>query len=373
MILLIDNYDSFTYNLAQYLGELGAPPLVRRNDEITLDEIDALHPDAHRHLARARAARRTPGISVEVIRRFGPTTPVLGVCLGHQGIGIAFGGAVVRAPQLMHGKMSSVAARRHAACSAASRSRSSPARYHSLVVADPLPAELEVAARTDDGTIMGVRHQEFPMHGVQFHPESVLTGEGKQLLRNFLELSMIVRALLEKLQRREDLTIDEAAAAMDEIMDGRGAAVADRRAAGRAGDEGGAAGGDRRASRGRCAARATRLSRDVSRRCSTPAAPAAIGAHTFNVSTVAALVRRRRAACASRSTATDRCRAGAAAPTCSRRSASTSRRRRRSSSAASTRPASRSSSRRRSIRRCGMPARPGASSACAPRSTCSDR
>ena len=187
MILLIDNYDSFTFNLAQYFGELGAPPLVRRNDEITVDEIDALKP-THIVISPGPGRPEDAGISVEVIRRFGPRTPVLGVCLGHQGIGIAFGGAVIRAPQLMHGKVSSV---QHDG-RGVFRGVSQPfvaGRYHSLIVGDPPPDALEVAARTDDGTIMGVRHKEFPIHGVQFHPESVLTGEGKQLLKNFLEMS----------------------------------------------------------------------------------------------------------------------------------------------------------------------------------------
>ena len=186
MILLLDNYDSFTFNLAQYLGELGAPPAVRRNDEITLDEIAEMRP-SHIVISPGPGRPEDAGISVAAIRRFGPTTPVLGVCLGHQGIGIAFGGAVVRAAQLMHGKVSAV---QHDG-RGVFRGVSQPfvaGRYHSLVVADPLPGDLEAAARTDDGTLMGVRHREFPIHGVQFHPESVLTGEGKQLLRNFLEL-----------------------------------------------------------------------------------------------------------------------------------------------------------------------------------------
>lgn len=186
MILLIDNYDSFTFNLAQYFGELGAPPVVRRNDEITLDEIAMLKP-SHIVISPGPGRPEDAGITVETIRRFGSGTPVLGVCLGHQGIGIAFGGEVVRAPQLMHGKVSSV---QHDG-RGVFRGVSQPfvaGRYHSLIVADPLPPDLEAAARTDDGTLMGVRHRQFPIHGVQFHPESVLTGEGKQVLRNFLEL-----------------------------------------------------------------------------------------------------------------------------------------------------------------------------------------
>jgi anthranilate synthase/aminodeoxychorismate synthase-like glutamine amidotransferase len=186
VILLIDNYDSFTFNLAQYLGELGAPPLVRRNDRITLDEIAELKPDRI-VLSPGPGRPEDAGISVAAIRRFGPTTPLLGVCLGHQGIGVAFGGDVVRAGELMHGKTSSV---QH---DGAGVFRDLPmpfnaARYHSLVIADPLPPDLDACARTDSGVIMGVRHRRFPVHGVQFHPESVLTNEGRHLLRNFLEL-----------------------------------------------------------------------------------------------------------------------------------------------------------------------------------------
>jgi anthranilate synthase/aminodeoxychorismate synthase-like glutamine amidotransferase len=186
VLLLLDNYDSFTFNLAQYLGELGAPPLVRRNDEISLDEIGTMHPD-HIVISPGPGRPEDAGISVELIKRFGPTTPVLGVCLGHQSIGVAFGGQVVRASQLMHGKTSSI---QHDG-RGVFRGVQQPfvaGRYHSLVVAEPLPESLEMAARTEDGTIMGVRHRSFPVHGVQFHPESVLTGEGRQLLRNFLEM-----------------------------------------------------------------------------------------------------------------------------------------------------------------------------------------
>ena len=186
MLLLIDNYDSFTFNLAQYLGELGAPPLVKRNDEMSLDEIAALRPD-HIVISPGPGRPEDAGISVELIRRFGPRTPLLGVCLGHQGIGIAFGGQVVRASQLMHGKVSSIQHDGRGVFQGVSQPFTA-GRYHSLVVAEPLPDVLEIAARTDDGTIMGVRHRTFPVHGVQFHPESVLTGEGKQILRNFLGL-----------------------------------------------------------------------------------------------------------------------------------------------------------------------------------------
>jgi anthranilate synthase/aminodeoxychorismate synthase-like glutamine amidotransferase len=186
VILLLDNYDSFTFNLAQYLGELGAPPLVRRNDEITLDEVRALRPDRI-VISPGPGRPEDAGITVALIRELGPTVPLLGVCLGHQGIGLAFGGSVVRAPVPMHGKISSV---EHdgAGVFKGVATPLAAGRYHSLVIADPVPDELEACARAEDGTIMGVRHRRFPVHGVQFHPESVLTGSGHQLLRNFLDL-----------------------------------------------------------------------------------------------------------------------------------------------------------------------------------------
>ena len=186
MLLLIDNYDSFTWNLAQYLGELGAPAIVKRNDEITLDEIAAMRP-ARIVISPGPGRPESAGISVEVIRRFGATTPLLGVCLGHQAIGCAFGAAVVRAPQLMHGKVSAVIHDGQGIFKGISQ-RFTAGRYHSLVVADPLPDVLEATAHTDDGALMGLRHRTCPIHGVQFHPESVLTSEGHQMLRNFLEL-----------------------------------------------------------------------------------------------------------------------------------------------------------------------------------------
>lgn len=188
MLLLIDNYDSFTYNLAQYLGELGASPLVRRNDEIGLEDIERLSPERI-VISPGPGRPEGAGISIEAIRRFGERVPLLGVCLGHQAIGAAFGGRVVRAPVLMHGKTSMI---EHDGKGVFRGIRGSfeVGRYHSLVVSDEdLPGELEVAARTtDEGTIMAIRHRRFPVHGVQFHPESVLTGEGRHILRSFLEL-----------------------------------------------------------------------------------------------------------------------------------------------------------------------------------------
>jgi anthranilate synthase/aminodeoxychorismate synthase-like glutamine amidotransferase len=184
-VLLLDNYDSFTYNLAQYLGELGHGPVVKRNDEITVGEVETMNPD--RIVVSPGPGRpEDAGITIDMIRRLGARIPVLGVCLGHQGIGYAFGGEVVRAPVLMHGKVSSVQHDGRGVFAGVSQPFVA-ARYHSLIVADPPPAILEISARTDDGIIMGLRHREWPVHGVQFHPESVLTGEGRKILRNFLE------------------------------------------------------------------------------------------------------------------------------------------------------------------------------------------
>jgi len=187
MLLVIDNYDSFTYNLVQYFGELGAEPLVRRNDEITPDEIEKLKP-ARICISPGPGMPKDAGVSCEVIRRFGPRVPVLGVCLGHQAIAEVYGGEVVRAGQLMHGKTSPI----HHDGQGVFTNILSPfeaTRYHSLIVKrSPFPAELEIAAETSVGEIMALRHREHPIHGVQFHPESILTTEGKRLLRNFLTL-----------------------------------------------------------------------------------------------------------------------------------------------------------------------------------------
>ncbi|MBI4525872.1 MAG: aminodeoxychorismate/anthranilate synthase component II [Deltaproteobacteria bacterium] len=186
MILLIDNYDSFTYNLFHYLGELGADVRVFRNDEITLNEIAELRPDKI-VISPGPCTPREAGISCDVIRRFGEKTPVLGVCLGHQCIGAAFGGKISRAPSIMHGKLSDV----YHDSKTIYRSLKNPfsaMRYHSLVIApSSLPGELSVSARTSDEVIMGVRHRSYPVEGVQFHPESILSEEGKKLLKNFLD------------------------------------------------------------------------------------------------------------------------------------------------------------------------------------------
>jgi anthranilate synthase component 2 len=185
-ILLLDNYDSFTYNLAQYLGELGHAPIVRRNDAITLGEVEALAPERV-VISPGPGRPEDAGISVDVIRGVGRRVPVFGVCLGHQAIGYAFGGDVGRAPVLMHGKVSKVQHDGKGVFAGVSQPFVA-GRYHSLVVNEPAPADLEVSARTEDGIVMGLRHREWPVHGVQFHPESVLTGEGRKILRNFLEL-----------------------------------------------------------------------------------------------------------------------------------------------------------------------------------------
>ena len=185
MILVIDNYDSFTYNLVQYLGELGAEIEVRRNDQTTAGEIESLNPERI-VISPGPKAPDDAGICLDVIRQFAGRWPILGVCLGHQAIGQAFGGRVIREPQVMHGKTSPIA---HDGKSIFSGLPNPfPAtRYHSLIVErESLPACLEISATSPDGLIMGLRHKEMPVEGVQFHPESVLTGAGKQLLANFI-------------------------------------------------------------------------------------------------------------------------------------------------------------------------------------------
>jgi anthranilate synthase component 2 len=186
MLLMIDNYDSFTYNLVQYLGELGEEVVVRRNDEISLDEVAAMKP-ARIVLSPGPCTPNEAGISVPLIERFAGKIPLLGVCLGHQSIGQAFGGRIVHARELMHGKTSAI---EHTGCGVF-HSLPNPlqaTRYHSLVIErDSLPECLEVTAWSDDGEIMGVRHKSLPVEGVQFHPESILTEHGHDLLRNFLE------------------------------------------------------------------------------------------------------------------------------------------------------------------------------------------
>ncbi|HXV08153.1 MAG TPA: aminodeoxychorismate/anthranilate synthase component II [Burkholderiales bacterium] len=185
MLLMIDNYDSFTYNLVQYFGELGEEVVVFRNDQVSLEEIEALNP-AQVVISPGPCTPDEAGISVPAIRRFAERIPILGVCLGHQSIGRAFGGRIVHAKQLMHGKTSPI----HHLDTGVFRGLKEPlvaTRYHSLVIERAsLPPELEITAWTDDGEIMGVRHRSLPVEGVQFHPESILTEQGHELLRNFL-------------------------------------------------------------------------------------------------------------------------------------------------------------------------------------------
>lgn len=187
MIFVLDNYDSFTYNLVQYMGELGAEMVIRRNDELSVDEVEALGPERIL-LSPGPCTPQEAGISIELIRRMAGKVPILGVCLGHQAIGAAFGGDVIRAPKLMHGKTSEV---EHDGKTvfAGIDSPMTCTRYHSLIVSEKnLPEELEVSAWTADGTIMGLRHRKYQVEGVQFHPESVLTDDGKRLIQNFLDL-----------------------------------------------------------------------------------------------------------------------------------------------------------------------------------------
>jgi anthranilate synthase/aminodeoxychorismate synthase-like glutamine amidotransferase len=190
MILVIDNYDSFTYNLVQYLGELGAGVVVRRNNEVTAEEIAAMDP-ARIVISPGPGRPEQAGVTLDAIRRFGPRKPILGVCLGHQAIGMAFGGTVVRASVPMHGKTSDV---RHdeRGVFAGIGNPFTAARYHSLIVdRNSLPAELEVSAETEhEGVVMGLRHREYPVHGVQFHPESIMTRQGMRMLENFLAIEV---------------------------------------------------------------------------------------------------------------------------------------------------------------------------------------
>ncbi len=187
MLLMIDNYDSFTYNLVQYFGELGQDLKVYRNNKITIAEIEKMNPDRI-VVSPGPCTPKEAGISIEVIRYFAGRIPILGVCLGHQSIGDAFGGDVIRAPYLMHGKTSMI----HHDGKTIFKGLPNPfeaTRYHSLIIKrETMPSVLEVSAWTDDGIVMGVRHKQHKVEGVQFHPESILTGVGKDLLRNFLKL-----------------------------------------------------------------------------------------------------------------------------------------------------------------------------------------
>jgi anthranilate synthase/aminodeoxychorismate synthase-like glutamine amidotransferase len=185
MILMIDNYDSFTYNLVQYLGQLGEEVIVHRNDAIALDEIEAMNPEAI-FLSPGPCSPAEAGITVDVVRRFHRSVPILGVCLGHQAIGCAFGGRVVRADRIMHGKTSPIL--NDGKTIFKGLSNPFPAgRYHSLIVErETLPDCLEISAETQEGEIMGFRHRTWPVEGIQFHPESILTPSGKRIIKNFL-------------------------------------------------------------------------------------------------------------------------------------------------------------------------------------------
>jgi anthranilate synthase/aminodeoxychorismate synthase-like glutamine amidotransferase len=192
-ILVIDNYDSFVYNLVQYLGELGADPIVHRCDQITMAEVDALDPDGVL-ISPGPGRPEDAGVSMEILRTFGGRAPVLGVCLGHQCIGQVFGGDVGRAPQVMHGKTSLIR-HRDVGVFEGLPNPLEATRYHSLVVdRDSVPDVLEITAETDDGLVMGLRHKEHDIEGVQFHPESILTVAGHDLLRTFLRRAESVRA-----------------------------------------------------------------------------------------------------------------------------------------------------------------------------------
>lgn len=186
MILMIDNYDSFTFNIVQYLEQMGEDVVVFRNDKVTVDRIDKLKPQVI-FLSPGPGTPRDAGVTVDVVREFHKTIPIMGICLGHQSIGYAFGGEIVRAGRIMHGKVSPV----HHDGKTIFTGLPDPftaGRYHSLVVRpETLPSCLEVSARTAEGEIMGLRHKEFPVEGIQFHPESVLTPQGKRILRNFIK------------------------------------------------------------------------------------------------------------------------------------------------------------------------------------------
>jgi anthranilate synthase component II len=194
MLTLIDNYDSFTYNLVHFLGELGASARVYRNDKISVDEVMAEKPSAI-VLSPGPCDPDRAGICLDLIKRAGSQVPILGVCLGHQAIGQVYGGRIVRAPTLMHGKLSKVHHNGQGVFDGVAQDFSAT-RYHSLIIdRASLPAELEITATTSDGVIMGVRHKRYPVHGVQFHPESIASEHGHQLLGNFLDLARVDRRI----------------------------------------------------------------------------------------------------------------------------------------------------------------------------------
>ncbi len=314
MILLVDNYDSFTYNLAQYLGELGEEVRVVRNDQITPDEIERLRPD-HILISPGPGEPEDAGISLEVIRRFHRTTPILGVCLGHQCIGQAFGGQVVRAERLMHGKTSPVQHNGQGIFSGLPNDFTAT-RYHSLIVDETLPNCLQVTARTPEGEMMALRHKDYPVIGLQFHPEAILTEHGHQLLKNFLKFGVsssgfqvsgsvsenskpetgnpkpktanAIKFALTKLLNRKHLNESEAEAVMEQIMSGQatpaqiGAYLTALRMKGETVAE---IVGSARAMR-RASVKVTPVARNLVDTCGT----GGDGAGTFNISTTAAFV-----------------------------------------------------------------------------------
>ncbi len=226
MLLMIDNYDSFTYNLVQSFSELGEEVVVHRNDRVTIDDIERLGPDRI-VLSPGPGAPEEAGVCVDVVRRFAPSIPILGVCLGHQAIGHAFGTAVTRTGHIMHGKTSPIY---HDGKTILNKIENpfDATRYHSLVVPrEGLSADLEVSAWTRDGEVMGIRHRTYPVEGIQFHPESILTREGKKILKNFLDVSREINekrsvlGAIDKVVNRTDLTEDEMLGVMEAIMDGR--------------------------------------------------------------------------------------------------------------------------------------------------------
>jgi len=234
MIVVIDNYDSFTYNLVQHLGRLGAELTVFRNDQVTVEEIKALHP-SHIVISPGPGTPDDAGVSNEVIRQFAGKIPILGICLGHQCIGQVFGGRIVQAPHLMHGKTSLIRHADHPLFEGVPNPFEAT-RYHSLVVEEPLPGELEPIAFTLEGELMGLRHREHLVFGLQFHPESILTGEGLTILRNFLNLtgtqstgpastfderSFDIKVALARILEGKNLTAEEAEAVMSQIMNGQ--------------------------------------------------------------------------------------------------------------------------------------------------------
>ena len=222
MILMIDNYDSFVYNLKQYMEELGEEVLVRRNDQITIDEIESMAP-ASIVISPGPGRPEEAGLSVEIITHFAGKIPILGVCLGHQAIAQAFGGTIKRAERLMHGKTSPVSHDGKTIFSGLDNPFEAT-RYHSLIVEEEsLPPILEISARTPEGDIMGLRHKELAVEGVQFHPESILTRSGKQLLRNFITgrtERIPIKEALSRVTGGDNLSREEAASVMDTIMNG---------------------------------------------------------------------------------------------------------------------------------------------------------